>query len=82
MNVKQQAVIQTAKTFGAMMVLGATLAVALIVIPTDQLCMIFGSSLLIVSVYSMYRMNLDKLQGKLDQEKVEARIQAIKAGKQ
>lgn len=82
MNVKQQAVIQTAKTVGAMMVLGATLAVALIVIPTDQLCMLFGSSLLIVSVYSMYRMNLDKLQGKLDQEKVEARIQAIKAGKQ
>ena len=82
MNVKQKAVIETAKTFGTMMVVGATVALALIVVPTDQLLMIGGGSLLIVSVYGMYRMNLDKLQSKEIQARVDARIEAIKAGKE
>jgi hypothetical protein len=82
MNVKQKAVIETAKTFGTMMVVGATVALALIVVPTDQLLMIGGGALLIVSVYSMYRMNLDKLQSKEIQARVDARIEAIKAGKE
>ena len=82
MNVKQKAVIETAKTFGTMMVVGATVALALIVVPTDQLLMIGGGALLIVSVYGMYRMNLDKLQSKEIQARVDARIEAIKAGKE